>query len=51
MVTRVDEKGSEGAAATAIFTSRMMFVPKVKPELRFVATVTTSGSVKFLPDV
>jgi len=25
---RVDEKGSEGAAATAIFTSRMMFVPK-----------------------
>ena len=29
MVTRVDEKGSEGAAATAIFTSRMMFVPKV----------------------
>ena len=30
MVTRVDEKGSEGAAATAIFTSRMMFVPKVQ---------------------
>ena len=30
MVTRVDEKGSEGAAATAIFSSRMMFVPKVK---------------------
>merc|ERR1711902_264625 len=27
-VLRVDEKGSEGAAATAIFTSRMMFVPK-----------------------
>ena len=29
MVSRVDEDGSEGAAATAIMMSRMLFVPKV----------------------
>ena len=29
MTTRVDEAGSEGAAATAIMMSRMLFVPKV----------------------
>ena len=29
LMIRVDEKGSEGAAATAIMMSRMLFVPKV----------------------
>ena len=29
---RVDEAGSEGAAATAIFMSRMLFIPEVRRE-------------------
>lgn len=43
--TRVDEEGSEGAAATAVIMSRMLFIPRVDLNLTKVSNLGAQTTI------